>query len=343
MFRKTMLAVTALSLCLLTACGSGAQSAATTPAAPAAPAAPKELKHVSLVLDWYPNAVHSFILAAQEQGYFKAEGLDVAIKMPADNPTDGIKLVGAGKETFAIYYQPDTLQARQEGIPVVSVAAIVRRPLNGVMVPTASGIKSPKELEGKTVGFPGIPLNESIVSTMMRTAGGDPAKAKLVDVGFDLIPALATKKTDAIAGGYINHEKLLLEKQGMPITFFSPADFGVPNYYELVLLTGEDTLKNDRPTVDAFWRAATKGQEWVKAHPADAVKLLLSKQDKNFPLDQDVETQSLAMLLPWMQDTSVPFGFQKPEDWQKVTDWMTQQKALKDGVKASDAFINITK
>jgi putative hydroxymethylpyrimidine transport system substrate-binding protein len=339
MLRKLSLAI----LALLLAAGCGAK-----PPAPATPSEAKQaadparpLKKVSLVLDWYPNAVHTPVLAAEQQGYFQAEGLEVEIKMPADNPTDGIKLVGAGKETFAFYYQPDTLQARDQGIPVVSVAAIVRRPLNGIMVPANSGIKSPKELEGKQVGFAGIPLQEGIVSTMVKTAGGDFGKVKLVDVGWDLIPALATKRVDAISGGYINHEKLLLEKQGIPITFFAPADFGVPNYYELVLIAGEQTVKADRATVEAFLRALTRGFAWVKQHKAEALDLLMARQSKEFPLDKDVEQRSLDMLLPWMEEPGVKFGAQKAEDWEKVAAWMKGQGVLKASLNPAEAFVPV--
>jgi putative hydroxymethylpyrimidine transport system substrate-binding protein len=308
-----------------------------------APAAAKTLKPVSLILDWYPNAVHTFVLAAQEQGYFKAEGLDVSIKMPAEDPTDGIKLVGAGKETFAFYYQPDTLIARGEGVPVVSVAAVVRRPLNGIMVPTSSGIKSPKDLEGKQIGYPGIALNLPMVKTMVQTAGGDPAKVQFTDVSFDLIPAIATKKVPAIAGGFVNHEKLVLEQEGTPMTYFAPTDFGVPNYYELVLITGESTVKNDPETVRAFWRALTKGFGWVKANQADALKLLLAKQESSFPLDAKVEEQSLKMLLPWMEEPGVAFGAQSAQDWNKVAAWMAAHGALDLAVKPGEAFVDITK
>jgi len=305
-----------------------------------APTAPKQ---VSLVLDWYPNAVHAFILAAEKHGFFKAEGLAVQVKMPAENPTDGIKLVAAGKETFALYYQPDVLLARGEAIPIVSVAALVRHPLNGIMVPTASGIKSPKELAGKRVGYPGIPLNTSMVSTMVKAAGGDAATVKMTDVSFDLIPAIAAKQTDAIAGGFINHEKLLLEKQGIPMTYFAPTDFGVPNYYELVLITGEGTAKTDRPTVEAFWRALSKGQEWVKQNQKAALQLVLDAQNKEFPLDADVEAASLKMLLPLMEDPGVKFGAQRSEDWAKVAAWMTAQGDLLGSVKPEDAFITVGK
>ncbi|MCL5677547.1 MAG: ABC transporter substrate-binding protein [Firmicutes bacterium] len=342
MLRKIALAL--VSALLLTACSPGAASktgGASGTTAPSSAPAPKELKKVSLMLDWYPNAVHSFIYAAIEQGYFKAEGIDVDIRMPADDPTEGIKLVGTGKETFAFYYQADTLLARAEGVPVVSVAAVVRHPLNGIMVRTAGGIKSPRDLEGKRIGYAGTPEGEAMIKTMVKTAGGDPAKVKITNVGFDLIPALATKKVDALNGAYINHEQLLLEKQGIPITYFNPAKFGVPDYYELVLITGEQTVKNDPEMVKAFWGALSKGQAWVEQNSGAALKRLLSKQDKNFPLDQDVETRSLQILLPLMTEKGVPFGLQTAENWQATADWLVSAGMLKPGVKVADAFVNV--
>lgn len=328
---------------LATACNSKPAAPAPATGDSTAAAAAKPPKKVSLILDWYPNAVHSFIYAAVSQGYFKAEGLDVDIKMPADDPTAGIKLVGTGSETFALYYQPDTLMAREEGVPVVSIGAVVRHPLNGLMVPTASGIKSPKDLVGKQIGFPGIPLNQALVNTMVAKDGGDPTKVKLTDVSFDLIPAIATKKTDGIAGGFLNHEKLVLEKQGIPMTYFAPQDWGVPNYYELVLITGEQTLKNDPATVAAFWRALAKGQEYVTQHPDDALKLVLDKQDKEFPLDKDVETQSLKLLLPLMSDAQHPFGSQSADDWKNVAAWLKQAGLIKGTTDPNTAFANPAK
>jgi putative hydroxymethylpyrimidine transport system substrate-binding protein len=326
MSRKLCLLV--LSLFILTACSESGSNG---------------LKKVSLVLDWYPNAVHSFVLAAEEEGFFKAEGLDVEIKMPAENPTDGIKLVGAGKETFAFYYQPDVLLARAESIPIVSVAAIVRRPLNGIMVPESSGIKSPRDLEGKQIGYPGIPLNINMVNTMVKAAGGDPSKVTMTDVSWDLIPAIATQRVDAVAGAYVNHEKPIFEQEGFKMTYFAPTDYGVPNYYALVLIAGEQTTKKDQATVEAFIRALNKGHEWVKQNQAEALNLLLEKQNQSFPLKADVEKASLEMLLPWMEEPGVAFGAQKAEDWEKVAAWMVSEGILKDSVKAADAFLPVVK
>lgn len=301
------------------------------------------LKQVSLVLDWYPNAVHTFILAAEQEGYFEAEGLKVDIKMPAENPTDGIKLVGAGKETFALYYQPDILLARGEGIPIVAVAAIVRRPLNGIMVPESSDIHRPRDLEGKRIGYPGIPLNVNLVNTMVAADGGDPTKVTMTDVSWDLIPAIATRQVEAVAGAYVNHEKPIFANQGIPVRYFAPADFGVPNYYELMLIAGEETAAQQQPMIEAFWRALTQGHEWVKANQADALALLVDQQNQLFPLDPDVEEASLTMLLPWMEDPGVPFGAQKQADWEEVAAWMVAQGVLSPDVKAEAAFVPVVK
>ncbi|MFZ5815920.1 MAG: ABC transporter substrate-binding protein [Bacillota bacterium] len=328
-----------LALLFLTAC-----SASKAPAPAADSTAPTgSPKKVSLVLDWYPNAVHAFVFAAEQQGYFQAEGLEVEIKMPAENPTDGIKLVGAGRESFAFYYQPDVLLARGEQIPIVSVAAVVRRPLNGIMVPAGGPVKSPKDLEGRVVGYPGIPLNVNMVRTMVRAAGGDPDKVSMQDISWDLIPAILTGKVPAIAGGYLNHEKPLLEREGVGITYFAPTDYGVPNYYELVLITGEETARRERATVEAFWRALARGHQWVKEHREEALTLLLARQNKNFPLEEQIERQSLEILLPRMEEPGVAFGAQRAEDWERVARWMRAEGVLKAAVDAADAFVPLVK
>ena len=101
---------------------------------------------VSLALDWYPNSNHAGIYEAMRQGYFDEEGLDVNIYTPSD-PSTILQTVGAGRDEFGINYQPDLLQARNEGIPVVAVTGIVQHPLNSIMTLTASGLARPRRLE----------------------------------------------------------------------------------------------------------------------------------------------------------------------------------------------------
>ncbi len=111
----------------------------------------QKLEEVDLVLDWYPNAIHSFIYAAIENGYFKDEGLKVNIKYPS-NATDPLTLTAANKATIGIYYQPDIVMARaNEKVPVKSIGAIVHTPLNLVISLKEKNINSPNDLSGKTI------------------------------------------------------------------------------------------------------------------------------------------------------------------------------------------------
>ena len=299
----------------------------------------QKVQKVTLMLDWYPNAVHSLLYVAKEKGYFKEQGLDVDIKMPADT-NDPLKLVAANQVDMAISYQPEVLVARGENIPVQSFAALVRHPLNQLMVPANGSIKSPKDLAGKTIGYPSIPLDEAIVQTMVKSDGGDSQKIKMVDVGWDLIPAMATKKTDALIGGYINHEKLLLEKEGHPMRALNPKEYGVPDYYELVLVGSDKELKAKPDVFKKFMAAIRKGQQYVQQNPEEGLSILLKNEDKSSPLDKDVETKSLQILLPLMDAKDKAFGYQDPQTWENVAKWLQNNKVVKTNVKAKDAFVN---
>ncbi len=322
----------------LTACG--AASDKSTQAGESQDA--KELKEVSIMLDWYPNAVHSYLYAAKEKGFFEEEGVKVNIQFPA-NPTDPLTLAAAGKVTLGLYYQPDVIIARaNENVPVKSIASIVRSPLNHIVMLEDSTIQSPKDLEGKKVGYPGIPLNESLLHTMVKHAGGDPTKVEMIDVGFELGSSIVTKNVDAVIGAYINHEVPVLAYKGHSTRYFNPTDFGVPAYNEIVLVTGDATWEKDQEAIQAFWRGAKKGFDFMKQNPDEALNILLSNQDKsNFPLVEEVEKQSLEILLPKMEADGQAFGSQSAESWTEVRDWMSNAGLIKSAPQVEELFTNI--
>lgn len=273
MKKRVLMLVSIVFLLLLAACGgnssqnSGDENNET-----------KDLKEVSIMLDWYPNAVHSYLYVAQEKGYFEEEGIKVDIQFPA-NPTDPLNLAAAGKVTLGLYYQPDVIIARaNENVPVKSIASIVRSPLNHVVFAENSSIQSPKDLEGKTVGYPGIPLNEAMLKTMVTKDGGDFNKVDMIDVGFELNSSLVSENVDAVIGAYINHEVPLLNQNGFKTRYFNPTEHGVPAYNEIVLVTSDETLEKDKDAIQAFWKAAQKGYEFMKENPDEALTILLENQ-----------------------------------------------------------------
>lgn len=295
---------------------------------------------LSIMLDWYPNAVHSFIYVAQENGYFADQGLDVDIQMPADT-NDALKLVAAGKIDLALSYQPQILLARGENIPVRSIAAVVRHPLVHLLSEANGKVKSPKDLEGLTVGYSSIPLYEAMVRTMISQDGGNPDKMNLVDVGFDLIPSMASGQADAVMGGFINHEQLILEKEGHAMKSINPVDYGVPDYYELVLTASDTGIEEKKDQLTRFIKAIQEGQKYVTEHPEAALNILLAHENETSPLDPEIETKSLNILLPLMNEEGQPFGRQDTSAWENVRTWLVQSELIPDSVKAEDAFINL--
>jgi len=302
--------------------------------------ADSELEELTVLLDWYPNAVHTFLFAAESQGYFTEAGLKVKLQTPADT-NDAIKLVAAGKADLAISYQMQVAISRGENIPIVSVAALVRHPLNQLFVLDTANINRPLDLVGKKIGYPSLSLDEALVDTMVTNDGGDATKLTYVDIGWDIIPALSTGKVDAVIGGFINHEKPLLEKEGFNVLTFDPSQYGVPDYYELVLTASEDGIEQKEDVIKRFLEAASRGQAYTVEHPTEALQILLDQQNVDFPLDSDIERQSLEILLPLMDADSEAFGTQTEQSWQDMIDWLTSKGQLKGDIRANEAFRNL--
>ncbi|OIJ12902.1 ABC transporter substrate-binding protein [Anaerobacillus arseniciselenatis] len=300
-----------------------------------------ELVEMDIMLDWYPNAVHSYLYVAIENGYFEEEGIDLNIQFPA-NPTDPINLAAAGRVTLGITYQPDVVMARaNQDVPVKSIAAIVRSPLNHIVIMEDSEIQSPKDLEGKQVGYPGIPLNESLIKTMVSSDGGDPDKVSMIDVGFELGSSIISERVDAVIGAYINHEVPVLRHKGYETRYFNPVDYGVPSFYELVIVTNDNTWDERQEDIAAFWRAATRGYEFMRDNSEEALAILFDNQDQaNFPLIEDVEKESLEILLPKME-SEVGFGSQARESWRETVDWMMEFELINEEPSLDDIFVNI--
>ena len=302
----------------------------------------KELEEVSVVLDWYPNAVHSFIYTAIEKGYYEQEGIKVNIQFPS-NTNDAIALTAAGKADLGIYYLQDVAMAKgNENIPVKAVGTIVQSPLSVVIALKDKNIKGAKDLTGKKIGYAGTALSESIISTMLENIGQKKEAVQTVDVGFDLMSSMTTGNVDATIGGFINHEVPALESQGVQVNYFSPTEYGVPNYYELVFVAGETNLNKNSDKIKRFLKASKKGFDDMKANPDDSLKILIKNQNtENFPLTESVEKKSLNILIPVMETKDAEFLEQDKKVWQDNIDWLAKKGLLKKSFDASEVVENL--
>lgn len=277
-----------------------------------------DLEPISVPLDWYPNANHAGLFLALERGYYAEEGLAPDFYTPAD-PTTVLQTVGAGRDTFGISYQTDVLLARAAGVPIVSVLALVQTPLLGIMVLANSGISRPRDLAGKTIGYPGIPSQEAFLATMLAADGAAMDEVELVNIGFDLVPGLISGRVDASLGAYWTHETILADQEGYPTAILKVDDWGVPPYYELVIVAAEETVERQSGLIERFLRATRRGYEDAIADPAAAIATLQAASPE---LDVPVEEEGISLLIPAWTAGDVPFGTQTAARWEDYAAWM---------------------
>jgi putative hydroxymethylpyrimidine transport system substrate-binding protein len=173
------------SLLVLSACGSKQDKIS-----------PSGSKPFTVVLDFFPNADHAALYSGIAHGDFSAAGLDVQPQTPA-NPSEPLKLLAAGKADMAISYEPELLLARDEGFKLVSIGALVQRPLTSIIALPQGHVRKVADLAHKTVGTAGIPYQAAELKTAVQAAGAEPASVKEVNVGFNLVQAMLSNKVAA--------------------------------------------------------------------------------------------------------------------------------------------------
>jgi putative hydroxymethylpyrimidine transport system substrate-binding protein len=342
-----LLALLAVGLVALTACGSSnksstsastAAAATTGGAAAATTAAPKETKSLTVMLDWVPNPDHLALYATKANGDFTAQGLKVKLQPPS-NVADVAKLVATGKVPLGISYEPDTIIAGAAGLPVTAVAALVPVALNSVIAPEKSGIKTAADLKGKSIGTPGIPSDDVYLKAIAKKEGFPESAFKKVNVGESLLASVVSGKVASIIGGYRNIEAIQVKDRGLNPTVIPVTDAGVPQYDELVVIANSDKLKSDpdyQATVKAFLAALSKGNASAVSDPAGATAAM-GDVVKGYPKKQIDEM--VAATAPLLSNPG-GFGHMDPAAWQSFADWMKTNGMLDKSVDASTLVTN---
>jgi len=294
---------------------------------PTTAAAPVREK-LTLVLDYFPNADHAGIYAAEASGAFERANLDVDIRVPGD-PAEPLKLVAAGKADLAISYEPELFLARDKGVELVGIGAIAQKPLTSIVALGSAGIERPSDLDGKTVGTSGIPYQSAYLKTILEEAGVDPARVKEVNVGFNLVPALLSKKVDATLGAFWNYEGVQLARAKKDPTIIRMEQAGVPTYDELVLVADRQQLGRRGKVYRRFIQALRQGTEAVRADPATGIDPLL---EANEDLDRGLQLAAVKATLPvfFPEDPDRPFGWQDPEEWRLYGAWLRENDLVEN-------------
>lgn len=327
---KRIVALVALGvLCsAIVACGSSSSGRA----------APGRTK-VTVMLDWTPNTNHSGMYLAKEKGWYADAGLDVTFLQPGGND-DVNQIVANGTATFGISASEQLIPARQGGLPLVSIAAILQHNTSSLVALRSSGIRTPGDLAGRRYGAFGGGFEKALISKLVSCGGGNPSTVKYVDVGnADYRNGLTRHHYDFVwvFDGWDVIRMQDIDHMSLSRIPFSAHTSCIPDWYTPIMVTSANEIKAHPATVRAFMSATARGYRSAMAQPDEAAAALLAGAPE---LDHDLVERSSRYLASRFASDPAKWGIQDPAVWNRFVDFLTKAKIAKPGFDTAAAYTN---
>ena len=297
----------------------------------------EELTPVMFMLDWVPNTNHTGVFVADVKGYFEEAGLDVSIIQPGEVYPEAAVVGGAAD--FGISFQEQVTLARADGIPLVSIAAVLQHNTSGFASAAGLNVSNPKDFEGLRYGSYGNPFEDPTLKVLMGCDGGDFEKLEIVNIGYaDPLALIAERKID-LAWIFYAWQGFQAEQQNIEINVVMMKDWFdcIPDYYTPVVITSEDTISSRPEVVRAITEAFSKGYEFAIDNPDEAAALLIAAVPE---LDPELVKASQNWISQYYQADATRWGEQKESVWQGYADWMVENGILQTTISGRDAFTN---
>ncbi|QSB15863.1 ABC transporter substrate-binding protein [Natronosporangium hydrolyticum] len=277
----------------------------------------------------------AYAYVAAERGYFADEGLEVDIQ-PGAGTIPNVTQTVAGQADFALSEFSGALIARTQGdVPpeFTVVAAIQQQTLFAIIALADSGITTPADLAGRTIGDAPGSVGPMLFPSYARLAGVDPDTVT-VDNSFEpaqLPSLLATGTVDAI-GQFLVGQPTIEAAADQP-TVVLPFSDHLPDLYGIALVVSEEVANTDPDLVQRFTRALLRGLETTIADPDAAGQIL---QEWVPEMDGTVAAAEIRLMAPYVTTTDGPFGTM---DEQRVAEHiaaLTDAGAIPPGMTPSE-------
>ena len=229
------------------------------------------LEQVVFMAGYRPQANLPFVAVyvAEARGYFADEGLEVDIRHSTQGEHGQLLL--AGEVDFTTATAAQALRQRANGLPVRTIALFGQRGDQGFVVHADSGIETPADFEGRSVGFKGGVVPAELLA-LLATADLGPDDVQLQAVGFD--ERVFIERQVDVFPVFLNNEPNRIRNAGVDIRVFDPHDHGIATLGVTYFVHEETTIER-RELVERFLRAALRGAHYAASHPDEAIDLVL--------------------------------------------------------------------
>ena len=233
---------------------------------------------VKFTTSWVPEGPNLFAYVARDRGFWKERGLDVSVARGSGSGT-AIQTTAAGTFDFGMGATPTVIIQASKGLGVSCIGQINYDALMGVGVLANSPIKSPKEIEGKTLGASVTSGEYPFLSLYAERAGFDFAKVKLVQIDAKVRErSLLEKQVDAVSA-FATSTIPTLASKGTDVRFFKFSAVGL-DFYGQSLITQPARVKADAALCAAFVDGAMAAIKFSMTNPDEALDLFLKANDE---------------------------------------------------------------
>jgi NitT/TauT family transport system substrate-binding protein len=269
---------------------------------------------VALQLGWFANAQMAGDFTAIGKGYFKEVGLDVNI-VPGGPSIDPVGVVASGSVLVGNVASIGVLvSGRSRGVPLKAFATAFQRHPFAFFFLRDSGIKTPADFAGKTIGIQGTarPLLDAVLAKYQVPRD----KVNVIIIGGTTTPLL-TKQADVVTGWVINYA------QNLPIEgksgHFLLWDLGI-RMYAYTYFTTDQVYNTKKDVLTRYVAAAAKGWLYAKDHPEEAVDYVLKSASG---LERDMEVPTWKVSIPYISSPATQqqgWGYMDPQVWGSLSD-----------------------
>lgn len=295
-----------------------------------------DLTPVTFMAGFTPQANLPFVgvYVADNLGYFTEVGLDVTIEHSGGG-SEHLQLLAAGDVDITTQDAAVMLERRADpGLPLVSIGLIGQRGQQAFVALEDSGIETPSDWAGRTIGFKGTPPPD--LFAVLDAVGVDATDVELVNVGFD--PRALTEGQVDVYPVFKSNEPDTLQGMGFDLNMWEAADYGAPTL-GLTYVTTETMASSEPEILSAFMEAVIRGIRYAEEEPAETIDIVMTHvgeggdaDHQRFILDTELADAHSALT------DEHGLGWQTIEQWQELRDFLITYEALSEPVDVADAF-----
>lgn len=239
---------------------------------------------ITLKLNWVPGGDHCFYFVAKEKGLYEQQGLDVNIERGRGSG-DTVKRVDLGTVDVGLADTGTLVVARSKGAKVKDIAIIYANSPNGIKTRWDTGIKGPRDLEGRMVGVPAGDAQRVLWPALAKANGVNMDKVRLINIKPGAkAQSLAAKKVDAVFDWVVGETQYWAAGLDRDKLILIPwAKWGV-NPYGNALMASEKTIAERPEMLRKFLRATMEAWQWSIENVDEAMAIFVKYNPEVPPL-----------------------------------------------------------